>query len=111
MPFPIPFVEERLGRPGHRRFVHAGAGIGDGQANVPAGSSFSGCSRSAVQLRAEIASIPPSGIASRALTQRLRTAHLDWLGSTQPPARGEVLASTSTVTSMLRTTQVRQDGA
>ena len=74
--------EEGLDRAGERLLVHADAGVAHGDADIIAGTQ-TGSVLGRSTASALIDSVPPRGMASRALIARLRIASSSWLGSTR----------------------------
>ena len=74
--------EERLGGPRQGFRIHAFAGVGDRQADIvcPRQGPVA-LSGPTISSRAEMPIVPPSGMASRALTERLRSASSSWFSS------------------------------
>ena len=96
-PVPLPSClggEERLEDALPRGFVHAGAGVADGHHARAARAAWPGARRRSRRrrstFRVSMVSVPPSGIASRALTARFSSTCSIWPGSafTLPRSRG-----------------------
>ena len=84
VPLPMPLVEKNGSTArGERRLVHADAGVGDrrGGRSGPAAARPTVRRPARSRARRAMVSVPPSGMASRAFTARLRSAISSWLGS------------------------------
>ena len=87
VPLPTPLVEKNgsIAR-ASVSLVHADAGVADGDADIVAGAQVRAVrGRGSIALRSH--SVPPRGMASRALIARLRIASSSWFGSTRAGGR------------------------